>query len=53
MPPQNNEDVVGLDITHKTQLDITHKLTSIIEGPSHRVPSMRILDLILLTSPQS
>ena len=41
-----------IEITHKAQLDITHKLTSIAEGPSHRVPSMRILDLILHLSLQ-
>ena len=44
--------VYGLDITHKTQLDITHKLISIIGDPSHSVPSIIILDLILLTSLQ-
>ena len=38
----------NLHITHKTQLDITHKLISITRVPSHRVPSMKILDLILI-----
>ena len=38
--------VYNLDITHKTQLDITHKIISITGGPYHRVPYMRIVDLI-------
>ena len=45
-----HSQVYCIDITHKTQLDITHKIISITGGPCHRVPSMRILYLILLTS---
>ena len=58
-PTSINEDIgrdwyysqfYSIDITQKNQFDITHKLISITGGPYHRVPSMRILNLILLTS---
>ena len=35
----------SINITHYTHLDITHKLTFINEGMSHRVPPMRSIGL--------